>query len=105
MPLICALQSADFQVVFITSSNLMRFNFLFPIVLGINLIPFLDGKKYGSGVHSIICLWFFEHLLHHLREAERTVRTLCKGHNGDNLREKQNKECKIWATESANSSR
>ena len=40
---------------------------MFPIVFGINLF---DGKKNGAAVQSIICLWFFDHLLRHLRKAE-----------------------------------
>ena len=43
--------------------------FLFPIVFGINLIPFFDGKKDGAAVHmhSINCCQFFDYSLSHWR--------------------------------------
>ena len=65
-------------------------------------------------IHSIICLWLFDHLLLHLREAEgklqifrqRKVRTPCQFQhfNGDNLRQKKNEKCEFGKRESVNSS-
>ena len=37
---------------------------------GINFIPLLGGRKDGAAVQLIICIWFFDHLSRHLREAE-----------------------------------
>ena len=66
------------QVVFIPRTQLhAQYLFLFPIVFGINLIHFFDGKKDGAAEHSMACS-LLQSLFapFHLREAERRVRFL-----------------------------
>ena len=54
--LICALWSADFLRHCLSPRATSRtITFLFPIVFGINLIPFFDGNYDGAATHSIIC--------------------------------------------------
>ena len=53
--------------------------FLFPLVFGVNMIPFLDGRKEGEAVHSIICLRFqVDRLSGRYRETEQRMRTISR---------------------------
>ena len=64
------------RVVFILRAQPHTISFLFPIILGINLIHFLDGKKDGAAGNSIACFGSSpDHLSLYLREAERRVRS------------------------------
>ena len=55
--LICAFQSEDFLRWCLSPERNLAHNllFLFPIVLGINLVHFFDEKKDGAAVSSIVC--------------------------------------------------